>query len=62
MPSKIIKVASPPSSTIILGPFPFGQIKALYVQSQYSSKFSPFQAKTEVPFLAIADAAWSCVE
>jgi len=38
-------VASPPSSTMIYGPFPPGKDKALYVQSQYSIAVSPFQAK-----------------
>jgi len=56
-------VASPPSSTIILGPFPSGQINALKVHSQYYLKLSPFHAKTFAVFaLAIADAAWSYVE
>jgi hypothetical protein len=51
-------VASPPSSTIIFGPFPFGQIIALNVNLQYSRQVSPFQAKTlAVPALAIAAAA-----
>jgi len=56
-PSTNNKVASPPSSTIVVGPLPSGQTKALIVQSQYSSKVSPFQAKTGVPALAIAAAA-----
>lgn len=57
-PSKIIIVASPPSSTKMLGPLPSGQTKALKVHSQYSLKFSPFQAKTlEVSALTIAAAA-----
>ncbi len=38
------------------------QWTAFQVHSQYSSKVSPFQAKTEaVLAAAMADAAWSCV-
>jgi len=51
-------VASPPSSTMVLGPLPSGHVKAFNVHSQYSSKVSPFHAKTLVlPALAIAAAA-----
>ena len=57
-PLWIKSVASPPSSTITSGPWPSGQVSALNVQSQYSSKFSPSQAKTEAePSLAMAAAA-----
>lgn len=56
-PSTNKRVASPPSSTMVVGPLPSGQVKALIVQSQYSSKVSPFQANTGVPTLAIAAAA-----
>lgn len=57
-PSTNKRVASPPSSTIVVGPLPSGQTKALIVQSQYSSKVSPFQANTGVPALATAAAAF----
>ena len=65
------KVASPPSSTIRLGPEPSGQMIASLVHHQYSSSVSPFQAKTGIPLglsavpsgpTAIAAAAWSWVE
>ena len=52
-PSCTKNVASLPSSTIISGPVPSGQTSALYVQSQYSSRVSPFHAKTFV----LSDAA-----
>ncbi len=67
------RVASPPSSRIMLGP-PVGlsgQVSACSVHHQYSSRVSPFQAKTGmpcgfsgVPFgpTAMAAAAWSWVE
>jgi len=45
-PKWIIKVASPPSSTNKVGPFPPGHVKAFKVHSQYSTRFSPFQANT----------------
>merc|ERR1719230_2220947 len=69
-PSWISKVASPPSSTIRLGPtlgsaspFSLYQVKAYRVHHQYSAKVSPFQANTaEVLASAIAAAASSCVE
>lgn len=62
-PSNIIKVMSPPSSTIEVGPNPSSNWRAYKVHHQYSSKFSSFQAKTlQVPFLAMAAAAWSWVE
>ena len=56
------KVASPPSSTIMLGPSCAGQDSACSVAHQYSSSVSPFQAKTGTPLWAIAAAAWSWVE
>ncbi len=67
------RVASPPSSRIMLGPpvGVFGQVRACSVHHQYSSRVSPFQAKTGtpcgssgVPFgpTAMAAAAWSWVE
>jgi hypothetical protein len=37
-------VASPPSSRIMLGPAPSGQLRACWVDHQYSSSVSPFQA------------------
>ncbi len=55
-------VASPPSSRIMFGPSPSGQVSACSVHHQYSSSVSPFQAKTGMPASAIAAAAWSCVE
>lgn len=59
-PYKIIMVASPPSSTKILGPVPSGHIKEFKVHNQYSLIFSPFQAKTlAVSALTIAAAASS---
>ena len=65
------RVASPPSSTIRLGPSPPGQLSASSVHRQYSSSVSPFHAKTGMPFgssgvpsgpTATAAAAWSWVE
>src|ERR1700742_4617194 len=65
------KVASPPSSRIMLGPSSPGQVSARSVQCQYSSRVSPFQAKTGTPLgssgvpsgpTTIAAAAWSWVE
>src|ERR1700728_4411622 len=44
-----ISVASPPSSRIMFGPSPSGQVSARSVQSQYSSSVSPFQAQTGTP-------------
>src|SRR6266566_5766254 len=64
-------VASPPSSRIMFGPSPPGQVIASSVQRQYSPSVSPFQAKTGMPFgssgvpsgpTATAAAAWSWVE
>ncbi len=67
------RVASPPSSRIMFGPpvGASGQVSACSVHHQYSSRVSPFQAKTGtpcglsgVPFgpTAMAAAAWSWVE
>src|SRR6266516_395235 len=65
------KVASPPSSRIMFGPSPSGQVSASSAHRQYSSRVSPFQAKTGMPFgssgvpsgpTATAAAAWSWVE
>lgn len=53
------RVASPPSSTRRSGPEPSGQINVCSVHHQYSSKVSPFQAKTALESLAMAAAAWS---
>merc|ERR1719253_2094135 len=62
-PSWMSMVASPPSSTMRSGPSAPGQVRHSSVQSQYSSRVSPFQAKTvAVLALAMAAAAWSCVE
>src|SRR3954447_739710 len=64
-------VASPPSSRIMFGPSPPGQLSAWSVHHQYSSSVSPFQAKTGTPCGSSADpfgpttvaaAAWSWVE
>merc|ERR1719182_989054 len=63
VPSWRSSVMSPPSSTIWSMPSPSGQVMALSVHHQYSSRVSPFQAKTlAVPARTIAEAAWSCVE
>ena len=43
-------VASPPSSTISVGPQPSGHTSASSVHHQYSSSDSPFHANTGVPF------------
>src|SRR5215472_10496667 len=65
------RVASPPSSRLMFGPSPSGQLSACSVQLQYSSSVSPFQAKTGMPLgssgvpsgpTATAAAAWSWVE
>ena len=65
------RVASPPSSRIMLGSLPSGQVSACSVHHQYSSSDSPFQAKTAMPLgssgvpsgpTATAAAAWSWVE
>ena len=56
------RVASPPSSRIMFGPSPSGQVSAWSVHHQYSSSVSPFHAKTGTPAAAMAAAAWSWVE
>src|SRR6266436_6336806 len=56
------RVTSPPSSTTSWGPLPSGCEIARFVHHQYSSRVSPFHAKTGTPDLAIAAAAWSWVE
>ena len=65
------RVASPPSSRIMFGASPSGQVSACSVHHQYSSSVSPFQAKTGMPLgssgvpsgpTATAAAAWSWVE
>ncbi len=64
-------VTSPPSSRIMLGPPPSGQVSICSVHHQYSSRVSPFQAKTGTPRgfstvpsrpTTVAAAAASCVE
>ena len=64
-------MASPPSSTIWVGPFQLPKSSAFSVHHQYSSSVSPFQAKTGTPLglstvplgpTAMAAAAWSWVE
>ncbi|KAF5034795.1 hypothetical protein DSECCO2_592390 [anaerobic digester metagenome] len=62
-PSCTRSVASPPSSTMRSGPEPSGQVRAISVHHQYSSRLSPFQAKTLAsPSATTAAAAWSWVE
>ncbi len=70
-PLWISRVASPPSSRIMFGVLPSGQVSACSVHHQYSSSVSPFQAKTGTPCgfsgvpsgpTAMAAAAWSWVE
>mmetsp|Transcript_71 Transcript_71/g.126 ORF Transcript_71/g.126 Transcript_71/m.126 type:complete len:232 (-) Transcript_71:328-1023(-) len=62
-PSWMSKVASPPSSTMRSHPgTPFSQVSAFSVHHQYSSRVSPFHAKTAAESRATADAAWSWVE
>merc|ERR1719264_421263 len=62
LPLWINKVASPPSSTNWSQPSAPGTVIICSVHHQYSGSVSPFQAKTvEVPALAMAAAAWSCV-
>ena len=43
-------VASPPSSRIMLGASSPDQVRISFVQAQYSSRLSPFQANTGTPF------------
>merc|ERR1719276_352751 len=62
LPLWIKRVASPPSSTSWSQPSLPGTVIICSVHHQYSGKVSPFHAKTvEVPALAMAAAAWSCV-
>src|ERR1700728_3269590 len=68
------RVASPPSSSSMFGPVDpstSDQVSAWLVHHQYSTRVSPFQAKTGTPLgssgvpsgpTAIAAAAWSWVE
>src|SRR3954468_15465354 len=65
------RVASPPSSRIMFGPFPSGHTSVCSMHHQYSSSVSPFHAYTGTPFWSsgvpsgpttAAAAAWSCVE
>ena len=48
-PLWIRSVASPPSSTMSVGPWPSGQSSACSVHHQYSSSVSPFHANTGTP-------------
>src|SRR6516162_9146681 len=57
-----ILVASPPSSSTMLGVQPCAPRRVCSMHHSYSSSLSPFQAKTGIPLAAIADAAWSWVE
>merc|ERR1719203_2246797 len=62
LPLWMSKVASPPSSTSWSHPSSPGTVIICSVHHQYSASVSPFHAKTvDVPALAIAAAAWSCV-
>merc|ERR1719444_298966 len=62
LPLWMSKVASPPSSTSWSQPSKPGTVIICSVHHQYSGNVSPFHAKTvEVPALAMAAAAWSCV-
>merc|ERR1719413_316705 len=62
LPLWISKVASPPSSTSWSQPSSPGTVIICSVHHQYSASVSPFHAKTvDVPALAMAAAAWSCV-
>merc|ERR1719412_2260642 len=62
LPLWINRVASPPSSTSWSQPSAPGTVIICSVHHQYSGSVSPFQGNTvEVPALAIAAAAWSCV-
>src|SRR5262249_55230044 len=77
-PLSTSRVASPPSSRIMLGPpddavgpSPSGHVSICSVHHQYSGSDSPFQANTGTPPGAsgvpcgpttAAAAAWSCVE
>merc|ERR1719203_1421104 len=62
LPLWMSRVASPPSSTSWSQPSSPGTVIICSVHHQYSASVSPFHAKTvDVPALAIAAAAWSCV-
>merc|ERR1719161_1617012 len=62
LPLWMSRVASPPSSTSWSQPSSPGTVIICSVHHQYSASVSPFQAKTvDVPALAMAAAAWSCV-
>merc|ERR1719446_1806054 len=62
LPLWMSSVASPPSSTSWSQPSLPGTVIICSVHHQYSGRVSPFHAKTvDVPALAIAAAAWSCV-
>merc|ERR1719462_454079 len=62
LPLWMSSVASPPSSTSWSQPSAPGTVIICSVHHQYSGNVSPFHAKTvEVPALAMAAAAWSCV-
>merc|ERR1719235_174885 len=62
LPLWMSSVASPPSSTSKSQPSAPGTVIICSVHHQYSGSVSPFHAKTvDVPALAIAAAAWSCV-
>ena len=55
-------VRSPPSSRIMLRGLLSGHMMVCSMHHAYSSSVSPFQAYTATPVLAMAAAAWSCVE
>merc|ERR1719230_298638 len=62
LPLWMSRVASPPSSTSWSQPSAPGTVIICSVHHQYSARVSPFHAKTvDVPALAMAAAAWSCV-
>mmetsp|Transcript_993 Transcript_993/g.3120 ORF Transcript_993/g.3120 Transcript_993/m.3120 type:complete len:294 (-) Transcript_993:17-898(-) len=62
-PSCMRSVTSPPSSTMRSAPDWSGQVMALAVHHQYSSRVSPFQANTLAePAFTTPAAAWSWVE
>merc|ERR1719198_1522080 len=62
LPLWMSRVASPPSSTSWSQPSAPGTVIICSVHHQYSANVSPFHAKTvDVPALAMAAAAWSCV-
>ena len=50
VPLWISRVASPPSSSSMFGPWPSGQVSICSVHHQYSGSVSPFQAKTATPW------------